>query len=178
MPDLTKYNSLIAYLIAKLRSTTAYSAFDRALKYTRRFLWISRIIRYIGIAATVIETSAVLVVTAALFIVLIPLLALTSAVFLSADIIIGTRLIKSPKLDEYLSRKEIIIFSHAGSFGSGYAKELAEEGSAVFVVEADLSGKFICMKKENGVYYVRHAFFFRLKRKRLNKLKHKLTYLL
>ncbi len=178
MPDITKYNTLITYLTARLQKTTLYSTFDRIVKYGRRFLFITRIFRYIGIAAAIIETSAVLILTAAVTLVLIPIILIVLTGFFIADIIIGRRILKSRELAKYLTRERIYVILDAGSFGKGYANELAADGAAVFSVTADPKEQFVSAKKRDGVYYIRHAFFFRLKRKRLNQMKDKLIYLL
>ena len=178
MPDITQYNTLIAYLLARLRSTTLYATLDRILKYGRRFLFVSRILKYIGIAAAIIETSAVLILTAAAVIVLIPIMAAILAIFFVSDVIISGRILKSKSLADYLSRERIYVILCAGRFGEDFAKKLANEGAAVFLVTADPKKQFISAKDRDGVYYIRHAFFFRLKRKILKGVKDKLIYLL
>ncbi len=178
MPELIKYKTFLAYLLAKLRKTSLWSIADRVIKYSRRFLFIGRIFRYISIAFAIIETSAVLIVSAALIALVIPVLFVALVSFYIADLIIGKRIMSSDNLRDALKRDKILIFSDAGSFGEGFAEELSKNGAAVFIITASPARKFISAKQENGVFYVRHAFFFRLKRRMLKGLDHKLIYLL
>ena len=178
MPDLLKHKTLTAYLIAKLRATSIWIGFDRILKYTRRFFFLTRILRYIRIVVTIIETSTVLILFAALFIALIPILAVLIIMFTVSELIIGTRILKSDKLRLALSREHIYIISDAGVFGEGYARELADRGSSVFILSASLQKRFISLTESNGIYFIRHAFFFRLKRRYLAALTNKTVYLL
>ena len=119
-----------------------------------------------------------LIIFSAALIVAIPVLAVIFAVLAAADRIIGTRLLGSSELDEACSRERIYIIADAGSFGDGFARELSDGGATVFVLTASPTKRFICAARLNGVYYVRHAFFFRLKRRRLVELQSKTVYLM
>ena len=178
MPDLLKYKSYISYVAAKIRTTSIWNAADRTFKYTRRFLFFTRIFRYIKTAINIIETSAALVVLAALIIVLIPIALLFLIGFAIADFIIGTRILKGEVLRRALGRDSVYIISEAGNFGEGFARELSEKGASVFIITAAWNHKFISLTESGGIYYIRHAFFFRLKRKKLTELNKKITYLL
>lgn len=178
MPELVKSKTFIAYIIAKLRSTSVWSLADRIIKYARRFMLVGRILRYISIAFTVIETSAVLILSAAVIAVLLPIMFIALVSFYIAEIIIGGRIMRSREMCGMLSRKQIYIISQAGDFGEGLAVELSRGGAAVFVITASLNKRFISAEQINGVYYIRHAFFFRLKRRMLEKNADKLIYLM
>ena len=178
MPDLLKYKTFISYLAAKIRSTGFWSAADRTFKYARRFLFFTRIFRYIRITVSIIEASAALIALTALIIALVPIALLFLIGFTIAELVIGNRILRSELLRQALDHKSIYIISQAGYFGKGFAKELSESGSAVFIITSALDGKFISLTERDGVYYIRHAFFFRLKRKKLTKLNEKITYLL
>ncbi len=178
MPDLLKHKTLTTYLIAKLRSTSFWNAVDRLLKYTRRFLFLTRVLRYIRIAVTIIETSTVLILFTALLIAFIPIFAVLLIMLTVAEIIIGTRILKSEELRLALARERIYIISDVGKFGEDFARALTDNDGTVFILSASLKRRFISLTKSNGVYYIRHAFFFRLKRRHLSALSHKTVYLL
>ncbi len=178
MPDLLKYKTFIGYAAAKIRSTSLWNTADRTFKYARRFLFFTRIFRYIRTAISIIEASAALIVFAALVIVFIPITLLFLVVFAIADLIIGTRLLKGGALRSALGRDSVYIISEAGNFGEGFARELSKKGAAVFILTSSLRYKFISLTERDGIYYIRHAFFFRLKRKKLDKLNENITYLL
>jgi len=178
MPDLIEHKYLVTFLIKRVREHSLFSAAKRAITYSRRFFLIGRIIKYLGIAVAVIEASAALIFITAVTLVLIPIILLAIVGFTVSDRIIGTHILASVAFAKYLERDRIYVISEAGTFGEGFAKELAEAGAAVFVITGDPSRRFICARMQNGVFYIRHAFYFRLKRKRLSALSHKLTYLL
>ncbi len=178
MPELIKYKTFLTYLFAKMRKTSLWSIADRIIKYSRRFLFIGRIFKYISIAFAIIETSAVLILSAALLALVIPILFVAIVSFYIADLIIGRRIMSDANLRGALKRDKILIFSGAGSFGESFAEELSKNGAAVFIITASPSRRFISAKYENGVFYVRHAFFFRLKRRMFKGLGDKLIYLL
>lgn len=178
MPEIVKYKTFVTYLFARLRSTSIWSLADRAVKYTRRFLLVGRILKYISIAFAIIETSAVLLLAAAALAVIIPIAFVALTGVYIADLVIGARILRSSQLRDFLSRERIYVISQAGDFGEGFARELLQSGAAVFVITAAPSRKFISARLDDGVYYVRHAFFFRLKRRMLAKREDRLTYLL
>ena len=178
MPELIKCKTLITYIIEKIRATSLYAAADKALRYARRFMLVTRILGYIRIAAAIIETSALLILLAAVIVVLIPLILIALAVFAAADFLIGRRLLHSSELASALKRDRVYVIAETGQFGDGFAGELAGGGAAVFVITASPSEHFICAVRRGGVYYVRHAFFFRLKRRLLMSAADKTVYLM
>ena len=178
MPEITHYNTTVSYLLAWLRSTAVYNALGRLIRYSRRFLFITRIFKYISIAAAIIETSAVLILAAAITVVLIPIALLVTAVFSAVSLIISVKIIKSPVLSEYLKRERIYVIADSGNYGKAMARELTDGGYAVFLITPSPKEHFVCARWEKGVLLVRHSFFFNLKRKKLNKLQDKLIYLL
>ena len=178
MPDFIKSNYLVTFLAGVIRRNTFVGAVRRALSHFRRFFLIGRIIRYLRIAVTVIEASAALIFITAAVLALIPLFILALLCFAIADRVIGTRALQSRELGAYLERDRVVIMHDAAEFGDGFAAELARSGAAVFIVTADPSRRFVSVYRKNGVYYLRHAFYFRLKRKCLSKHSDKLIYLL
>lgn len=178
MPDFIKSNYLLTFLVGAVRKNTFVGVARRAFAHFRRFFLIGRIIRYIRIAASVIEASAALIFITAVILALIPPTLLALAGFAIADRVIGTRALRSRELAAYLTRDRIVIMDGAAAFGEGFAAELARSGTAVFIVTADPSRRFVSAVRKNGVYYIRHAFYFRLKRKFLSKHSDRITYLL
>ena len=110
MPELIKHKTFLAYLLAKLRKTSFWNIADRIIKYSRRFLFIGRIFRYISIAFAIIETSAVLIISAALIALVIPILFVALVSFYIADLIIGRRIMSGADLRFALKRDRIMIF--------------------------------------------------------------------
>lgn len=178
MPELIRCKTFITYIIAKIRKSTTYGMFDKMSRVFRRFTLAARILRYIHIAFTIIETSTVLILFAAVFLVLIPIAFAIFAVLAVLDLFIGTRILKSEELADMLMRERVYIISGVGTFGEGYARELAKGGAAVFVITPSFDKRFVCAREVGGVYYVRHAFYFRFKRKKLKDISDKTVYLI
>ncbi len=178
MPELIRCKTFITYIIARIRKSTAYGVFDKMSRVLRRFTLVARILRYIHIAFTVIEASAVLILFAAVLLALIPIVLIILAVLAVIDFFIGRRIMKSKGLADMLTRERVYIISETGGFGEAYARELALGGAAVFVITSRFDKRFICVCAQDGIYYIRHAFYFRLKRKRLKDISHKTVYLI
>ncbi len=178
MPELISCKTLITYVYSKMRKSSLYGIFERLSRLARRFTLVARIFSYIRITVTVIETSAVLILFAAVLALLIPLIIIILAVLAVSDYFIGRRILKSERLAKVLARERVYIISEAGDFGEGFARELTKSGAAVFVISASPSRRFISAQNEGGVYYIRHAFYFRLKRRKLSDISHKTVYLI
>ena len=178
MPELISCKTLLTYVYSKMRKSSAYSIFERVSKVARRFTLVARILGYIRIAFTVIEASAVLILFATVLIAIIPLILIVLAAFALLDYFIGGRILESGKLEKTLSCERVYIISEAGGFGEGLAHELAQSGAAVFVVCASLAKGFVCAEERDGVWYIRHAFYFRLKGRKLSKISEKTVYLI
>ena len=178
MPDLIKHETLISFLFARVRATGVWESARGLYKYARRALLFTRILRYLRITLAIIEASAVLLLFAAVLAVLIPVFLLFGSILAAADFIVGKRILKSEALALELSKKRIYVIGQAGVFGEGLARSLADADSAVFVITAAPKKRFLAAKASDGVYYIRHSFFFRLKRQKLSKLSDKTVYLL
>ncbi len=178
LPALIEKKTFAAYLYASLRKTTLYDMLNRTLKLTGRFLFLTRLVGYIYTAIRIIEASAILILLSALLFAVIPLVLITLSVLATVDYILGSRFLRSPELSHALSRDKIYVISRASGFGEGFARELYKSGAAVFVTTGDLKKRFVTVKEESGVFYIRHAFFFRLKRRRFSKEPSKMRYLL
>ncbi len=178
MPELISCKTLITYLYSKMRKSSAYGVFERVSKVARRFTLVTRILTYTRVAVTVIETSAVLILFAAMTVALIPLILIILAALAALDYFIGKRILKGEALENALARERVYIISGIGVFGEGFARELADSGAAVFVITASPTRRFICAAELNGVWYIRHAFYFRLKRRKLSQISDKTVYLI
>ncbi|MBE6612525.1 MAG: hypothetical protein E7632_08530 [Ruminococcaceae bacterium] len=176
--DLLAKNTFSSYLWASIRKTSLYAAADRIATLTRRFLFLTRIFHYITIAVTIIETSAVLILIAAALVVLVPLALLLLLILTAADFFIGRRMLMCGELDDTLSKEKIAVIAGVGRYGEGMAQSLAASGYGVIVITADIRRRFFTARCMDGVWYVRHAFFFRLKRTRLSRMPERMIYLL
>ena len=178
MPDFLKYNTFVSYLLAFLRSTSLYAMASRVMKYAKRFWFVTRIIKYVSVAAAIIETSAFLVAFAAVLTVTVPILVVLLTAITVADIIISEKLLRCRYFAEYIQDKHICVFLANSGRNDRFPAMLTEKNMAVFIVTADPAKRFISYRYQNGIYYIRHALFFRLKRRRFNKSNNRIIYIL
>ncbi len=177
MPELYNYKNLTSFLLAALRQTSVYSLVGKALKYTRRFMFFTRIFTYIRITVSVIEASAVLILLAAIILVMLPLVLIVFIGFFIADLLNSRRIFKSDMLEVMLQKERVYIICTAGNFGEEFAHELSKN-AAVFILTASLKRRFVTALCEGDVWYIRHSFYFKLKRKKLSKINSKIIYLM
>ncbi|MBO5218278.1 MAG: hypothetical protein J6C52_02535 [Clostridia bacterium] len=176
--DLIEKRTLVGYLAARIRRTPLWQITGKAAAWSRRFLFLTRIFRYLTITLAVIESSVILMLAAAVFLALIPPTLILAAGILAADAILSRRILASGALDAALSRERIYILARTGRFGDGFARELAASGAAVFVLTADPCRRFLGARQYHGVWYLRHTFFFRLKRRRLASVQSRICWIL
>ena len=165
--DLIEKPTLFRYLAARIRKTPLYLIARRAAAWPRRFLFLTRLFRYLTITLAVIESSVILMLAAAVVMALLPPALLIAAGILAADFFASRRILASGAMDAALARERIYILARAGRFGDGFARELAASGAAVLVLTADPRRRFLGAAEQHGVWYLRHTFFFRLKRRKL-----------
>ncbi len=177
MPEPYTYKSFVSYLIAAIRKTSVFSIAGKVLKYTRRFMFFSRIFTYIRIAVSIIEASAVLILFAAVILALLPIVTIIFIGFIIADGVNSKRILNSDELSDTLKKDRVYIICGAGDFGEGFARELSEN-AAVFILTASPKKRFITALNDGGVWYMRHSFYFKLKRKKLFQINSKVTYLI
>ncbi len=175
--DLLEQRTFIGYLLSCLRQTSIFALYSHISAYLRRFLFVTRIARWASIAFRVIESSVILIFLCSILLCLLPIVIVILVIAAICDYFGGKRILSSQALLSAMERERIYCITHAGTFGEGFAAELAKSGT-VFVITADLRRPFFCARQEDGVFYIRHAFFFKLKRKYFCKMNDKMRWLL
>lgn len=165
------------YLLSTLRQSTAYRGWMRLLTYFRRFRLVSVIIRVATSLVTIIETSALLIVAATVFIVTLPLLLAASLITAVAVMISGRRC--NRRLEPLLRDKQMFVFfptatpRRGGVLDATICQLSADPRNAIFAVSphlisSELLGRrepyFIQCQVAENVYYVRKYYFFMLRR--------------
>ena len=178
------------YLLSMLRQSTAYRGWMRLLTYFRRFRLVSVIIRVATSLVTVIETSALLIVAATVFIVTLPLLLAASLITAVAVVISGSRC--NRRLAPLMLDKQIFVFfptssPRCGGVLDATVRHLASDpANAVFAVSphfisSELFGQqepyFIQRQAAENVFYVRKYYFFMLRRGVLSHADHPVRYI-
>ena len=72
-PDILSAKNIFSLYIDRARSTSIWNAADRAIKYTRRFFFITKLLRFAAAVITFVQTSAMLIASATLILTLLPL---------------------------------------------------------------------------------------------------------
>ena len=173
-PELLTANNLFSFYYSRVRRTTVWSLADRIIKYSRRFLFITRIVRYAAVIVSIIETSAMLILISTLILTVLPILTVGFIVMLTAESIVTNKRLR--ELDLRLDREEIYVFAGVGEYGEAYARSLSEV-AAVYIVANPLKHRFIAAKADGGIIYVSKSFFLRLRRNYFDSTPEKMRYL-
>ncbi len=176
------YKNLFSFLKAKFKATQAGKRFGAVSRHLKKYLIITRILRYIRKIVIFVETSAFFIIYATVFIILIPLilfLLLITYIFslcryakynkIFAEKIIGSKFTvyfwngDEEILKEYISTlesqpqgNEIILIAHSGSIGT-----------PLLAVK----------EKSKYIYHISMGYFYSLKKHVLDKNKGKTTYI-
>ncbi|MBQ8510846.1 MAG: hypothetical protein IJ493_13175 [Clostridia bacterium] len=165
LPTILTKHSYITYLYDRLRATSLWSATERIAAYSRRFLFITRLLKWIAAAVAVIETSAMLLTAAALLLILLPALLAVAGGLALAAYIDGNRKLHSLTLGD-----RVIVFFAEGGIRLGL-------DGCVFVVTDSLRHRFLTMQQRDGVYYIRRSFFIRLRKRYFDKMPQRMIYI-
>ncbi|MBR5515618.1 MAG: hypothetical protein IKU52_05400 [Clostridia bacterium] len=180
-----KSNNVFSYWYSCVKTKGAWSIITRFAKYARRYLFISRMIKYAALIIAFIETSATLVIAASVLIIAIPLI-LTGFVL---TLIISSVKYKrtDPVISKELEEAQKIIFIEApkgyNRKKSAYLNRMAEcfnnEGYKVIVVSRSYRcDRILCAKRtESGIWVVMLNYYFVIKRKFLENKEDKITYI-
>jgi len=71
-PNPDHSNSLLQYVIRRLKDTSLFEVVSKAVKYIRRSFLVSRILRYTAAVVVFLETSAILLAAFSVFLVTVP----------------------------------------------------------------------------------------------------------
>ena len=180
------YGNIFTFFTDRIKSNGVFSRAGRLVKYTRRYFFFSRLIKYMSTVIAFIETSATLVILSTVLLVSIPV----TFLILGAGWLVG--LYHNRKFDPTAERmlegdgKVMFIFSARGfnskksGFLRGMAADFANDGYTVFVVsDAPFCDRFItASEKSDSLCVIKLNYFYRMKKKYLSMLdQSRLTYI-
>lgn len=168
------------YLYLSLCRSSLYRIWTRILSYFRRFRLLSIAFRTATKIIAIIETSAILLVTSTIFIIMLPIMIGMLVVTIIAALTHGRTL--NRYLREYLQDKQVFIFFPTASPSPGYGsvmhatvEGLAENrDNVVFVVSPHTVSScifgerhmfFIARNADENVFYIRKFYYFLLRRR-------------
>ncbi len=172
--SMTAHRFFFGYACAQFTHTPLYTHWQGLLAYIRKIRAIAITLRILTVILTVLETGALVILTTALFLVILPIL---GALMLG---ILITALLESRRTNRLLAgvtrgRSVYVLFMDASSspFFSAHAQSLAANGGAVLIVspywissKGISHGRFYCTarKEGDGIYLIRRYYFFSLKK--------------
>ena len=180
------------YVYSTLRRSSLYRVWMRMVTYFRRFRLISVILRIGTNLVALIETSALLIFTATVFIIALPALLVLAASASIAALIQGARL--NRRLSNRLEGKRVYVFfppspsePRQNSVLHATLADLAShEQNAVFMVSpyyfssdtlGDNSPFFLLKQIPEGVCCIRKYYFFLLRRGVLSGIEERVRYI-
>jgi len=181
-----EYGNIFSYFIDLVKTNGVFTRANKIMKYTRRYFFISRIIKYMSLIITFIETSAILVVISTVILVSIPV----TLVSLGIVSLFEKRHHKKYDVDieHMINHHDKIMFIYASrgfyskksSFLRGMSKDFADQGYMVFVVSNSLlNDRFSTARKiDDSVTLIKLNYFYHIKKKFLNDIdKSRLTFI-
>ena len=182
---LMRSRTLAQYLFHRFRRGALYTELQRLLAYLRRVRMIAYLLRFFSLLLTLVETGAVVLITTALFLILLPI----GITFLLASLLIA--LIQSRKTNRLLrteleGRTVYVFFGTSSSHENDPSRFLARnvldcsqriDCACLWISPYWISSKglfqkgFYCTARKEAahLYLVRRYYFFSLKRNVLKK---------
>jgi len=177
--QMVSYRFFFHYLYRKVTSAPFYTHWKSILSYIRRFRAVTYTIRALSFVLGILETGALVLLSTALFLVILPILfALMLGILITARIESGRTNHTLATISQ--SGRVYVLFlpAHAGDFFTENAKNLARQGDTVLIVSPywispnGLSkGAFYCTARREAdrIYLIRRYYFFSLQKHVLKK---------
>ena len=171
---MNKHRFFLGYLRGTVKSAPLYGHWQSFLTYLRRFRMLTLILRAVGLFLTILETGALVLLTTALFLVILPIL---SALMLGILVTAGVESRHSnTALKKSLKDRQMIVWflrTDGGSFQWENARDLTRRGYVVLLISPHwISPRgmrrlpFYCTFRQEctDVYLIRRYYFFSLRK--------------
>lgn len=93
-PDILKAKNLPSLYLERMRSSSLWNIADRFFTYTRRFFFITKLLRVAAAVITFIQTSAMLIAYATIFLTLVPIILIVIAAGSAAGWFCESRIVR------------------------------------------------------------------------------------
>lgn len=178
--DMTQHTTLYAYLRSCVRGATLYTQWQRLLAYVRRLRLVALLLRVTTMILTVIETGALVLLSTAIFLIVLPILiALMLGVLLTA-------LLESRRTNRLLAKESegkrvylLFLPREESLFFLANAQSLSQKENTLVLVVSPYwlsakglrEGHFYCTAREEAprLYLIRRYYFFSLQKKVLRE---------
>ncbi len=171
---LMNSSSYLSYLGSFISASSPWRVWNRMLKYSRRFTFLSSLLRISARVVAIIEASAVLLLVASAAIILIPVLLVLALVTLLLTLIENRKMTR--EITEAVAKRKVYIFFPAerkqlktSSFYYGTLAALADkpENTVIVVspsVLSDSTSAFLSARQKGQRFFlIRRHLFFRLR---------------
>lgn len=175
--DCYKAHNYFSFLLSRLRAKDFY---DKAAKYFRNSLWITRIFRWGVLLYQYLQAGAFVLLYTAAFLLIIPILLAVSALTLILTLLLRNR--NAVRLLREAKQKVVflIVDQKDGFDGMALAEEAARHPDATVLIVSPFflsrrgvgeeTRMFVCYRKESeNIYILRNYFFFYFRRRLLKK---------
>ncbi len=162
--------------LSSLRRARPYRFWQTCLAYFRRFRMISYIIRVIGYLFALLQTGTLVLLTTALFFILLPLLLLSVGGMLLVAFLDMRK--SGKKLKRIIGERRVYVFFAAGEFGSSNALALSQREELICIAvsphwispEGPLSRRlYLNIRRESPNFFtIRRYFYFYVRKKILS----------
>lgn len=170
---LMSRRSYLSYAVAFVRASSPYRIWNRLLTYFRRFRLLSIILSVTIRIVTIIETSAFLIATAAVAVIMLPILLTVALVTSVAALVEGRK--QLDRLSKKMSKKTVYVFiptetpRDGGVLSATLSQLASNEDNMVFCVippRINIRGElFLTVRREHDrSYSIKRHFFFRLRK--------------
>lgn len=174
--DCYKAHNYFAFLLSRLRAKDFYAPVQKAARYFRNSLWITRIFRWGVLLYQYLQAGAFVLLYTAAFILIIPILLAFSLLTLVLALLLRNR----NAVHLLHEARQDVVFLVVDQKESFDAMALAEESarhpdSTVLIVSPFFFSKrgigetekpFVCYRKEaENIYILRNYFFFYFRRR-------------
>ena len=166
-----KYSSLLSYRYGRLKEHGLWNIAVKTVRYTRRYFFISRLIRYASYIATAIETSAVLIIVFSVILALLPVVLVIFGITALISVM-GYRRYNKLISDDIANARIVVIDAKKGYFRAkerylnNMARCFKNEGYTVLVISHSFTrDRFLTARKaEERVWVMKLNYFFVLKK--------------
>lgn len=166
------YDNIFRYFYAEITDNGIFGMIMRVAKYTRHYLFFSRLIKYAATVVAIIEASASLLIVATVFIIAVPV----CLVCISLTAIFNYSRYKryDPKIKHDIENSEKLIFIEArhpffkrkAAYLNRMATTFRNEGYTVFVVSRSFFGdRFLAAKRVGRkLWVIKLNYYFHIKK--------------
>lgn len=176
--------SLLRDVWASVKEARPYRFWQRILTYVRRFRMISFVVRILGYLFAILQTGTLVLLTTALFFIILPILTAVAAVLLTMAFLDVRKSRK--RMEREIGERRVYVFFNLGKFGAETAAELAKGENRIclsvspywLTAEGHRGNRFYLnvRREDEHFFLIRRYFFFHIRKKLLKSDRTVLVY--